>query len=152
MLANRTEMDSSSRISNATVGRHGGGREEPRTPPYGPAANDQQSTDEASRPVGEAGAASPPFSPLELLVIGIGERDPLTLVTGGWWARLRRTLFGIEVPRPFADRRLEALRELTIALRRRRSPQSALEAALAAGITRAQIGYLRSSPPRHLEG
>lgn len=119
------------------------------TPSKSRVAND------ASPPAGATaagGGESPLFTPLELLVIGIGERDPLVEFTSGRWARLRRTLFGIEVPRPFADPRLEALRMLAIALRRRRTPDALINAALAAGVTRAQIEHLRSSRPRDLEG
>lgn len=85
------------------------------------------------------------FSPLELIVIGIGDRDPITSVKwGSRLARLRQWLFGIEAPRPFADRRLEALRSLAIALRRRRrSPDAEVAAALAAGVTHGQIEHLR---------
>lgn len=87
---------------------------------------------------------SSPFSTVERLVIGIGERDPLSLVARGWLARLGRLLFGIEAPRPFADRRLEALRLLTIALRRGPVPAAALDDALAAGLTQQQIEHLSS--------
>lgn len=141
--ANSNEKISSSRSPNATLRRNGIGHEKLRTPAYGPAANDKHSTDETKQPVSEAGAAPPTFSPLELLVIRIGERDPLTLVAG-ILARLLQLLFGIEAPRPFADRRLEALRSLTIALRRRRSPHKVLEAAIAAGVNPDQIEHLRS--------
>lgn len=87
----------------------------------------------------------PLFSPLELMVIGIGKRDRATLVRrGSRLARLQRLLFGIEPPTPFADARLEALRLLTVALRRRESPDAEIAAALAAGVTPQQIEQLRS--------
>jgi hypothetical protein len=143
MLAQREEISPRSQ-PRTEPGRKGMDDGKPGTPAYGLAANEAHATDDIKAPVGEAVADVSPFSPLELLVIAIGERDPLTVSAGGWWARLRRTLFGIEAPRPFADRRLETLRELAIALRRRRSPDSALEAALAAGITLRQIEHLRS--------
>lgn len=88
------------------------------------------------------------FSPLELLVISIGDRDPITSVRpGSRLAQLRQWLFGIEAPRPFADRRLEALRSLAIALRRRRGPDAEVAAALAAGLTSQQIAHLRLRRP-----
>lgn len=88
---------------------------------------------------------APLFSPLELTVIGIGRRDPATRVKrGSRLARLQRLLFGIEPPTPFADARLEALRSLAVALRRRGSPDAEIAAALAAGVTPEQIEQLRS--------
>lgn len=90
--------------------------------------------------------APPLFSLIELLVIGIGKRDRPTLVKrGSRLARVQRLLFGIEVPTPFGDARLEALRSLVVALRRREHPGAELAAALAAGITPRQIEHLRSS-------
>lgn len=87
----------------------------------------------------------PLFSPLELMVIGIGKRDRATVVKrGSRLARLQRLLFGIELPTPFADARLEALRSLVIALRRREHPDAEIAAALAAGVTPQQIEHLRS--------
>lgn len=87
----------------------------------------------------------PPFTRLELLVIGIGRRDPLTMPeTAGRFARLRRWLFGIEAPRPFADPRLEALRVLAVALRRRGSPAAAIAAARAADISPQQIAFIQA--------
>ena len=120
-----------------------------REPEFLPAPGDDdtgESQDATHRPaafepvhdlegVGGVDPDTPPFSPLELLVIGVGERDQLTLVTNSWWAQARRLLFGVEAPRPFLDRRLEALRLLTLALRRRRSHDAALAAALAAGVS-----------------
>ena len=85
------------------------------------------------------------FSPLEMLVIGIGTRDPLkSPARGSRVARLARFLFGIEGPQPFADRHLEALRSLTVALRRERGLEAAIGTALAAGITQQQVDYLRT--------
>lgn len=87
---------------------------------------------------------APLFSPLELTVIGIGRRDPATRVKrGSRLARLGRMLFGIEPPTPFADARLEALRSLAVALRRRGAPDAEIAAALAAGVTPRQIEHLR---------
>lgn len=94
---------------------------------------------------------APLFSPLELLVIGIGRRDPAVLLDpSSRWARLRRWMFGIETPTPFADPRLEALRSLAGALRQRhRSPDAQvadaqIANALAAGITPRQVEYLEA--------
>ena len=99
----------------------------------------------ASFATGDADVADPPpFTRIELLVIGIGERDLPALSPNGPWARLRRALFGIETPQPFADARLEALRTLAGTLRRGRAPDGAIAAALAAGITHRQIDRLRA--------
>ena len=87
---------------------------------------------------------APLFTPLELTVIGIGRRDPATRVRrGSRLARLQRLLFGIEPPTPFADARLEALRSLAVALRRRGSPDAEIAAVLAAGVTPQQVEHLR---------
>lgn len=96
------------------------------------------------QPVASNGGA--PFSALELLVIGIGEKDPPAVLTpGGRMARMLRLLFGIEAPAPFADARLEALRSLAGALRhRRRNPDAQIIAALAAGITMQQVERLKA--------
>lgn len=86
------------------------------------------------------------FTPLELLVIGVGARDRATFVNPkSLLARLGRMLFGIEAPAPFADARLETLRSLAVASRRgRRTAARAIAAALTAGFTRAQIEQLVS--------
>lgn len=141
MLGNHTHAFCVTPELEETIGR--------RDVAYLPAANDGLSADVLEPPAPRAGENLPLFSPLELLVIGIGERDPLTMVTGGWLARLGRLLFGVEVPRPFADRRREALRSLTIALRRRPSPDEALASALGAGVTPRQIEHLRSREKRN---
>jgi len=133
-------------------------------------ANDSFENEAATshdEPVREAPGAqtghvmAPLFSPLELLVIGIGRRDPPALLDpSSRWARLRRWMFGIETPNPFADPRLEALRSLAGALRqRRRSPdarianaqmadaqiaKAQIAKALAAGITPRQVEYLKA--------
>lgn len=90
---------------------------------------------------------APLFTPLERLVIDIGYRDPLTRIAyGSRLARLRRWLFGIEAPRPFGDRRLEALRGLVLALRRHgHGAEAEIAAALQAGISRQQVEHLRSA-------
>ena len=107
----------------------------------------------ASFEAGVADVADPaPFTRTELLVIGIGERDPVAGPANGRWARLRRALFGIEAPPPFADARLEALRVLAGRPREGRARDAAVAAALAAGISRPQIDHLRSSRPRTPEG
>lgn len=88
---------------------------------------------------------APSFSPLELTVIGIGERDrPVLLRSDGRLARLGRFLFGIEAPASFADRRLEALRLLANALRHGRRPDAPIAAALASGVTPRQIEILKA--------
>ena len=117
-----------------------------------PGANDSGSANKPLPPAIDADEAAPTFSPLELLVIDISKRDPPNPATGRRWAWLVRLLFGIEVPRPLADSRLEALRVLAISLRRDREPDSAIEAALAAGVTRLQIEHFRTYRPRDLEG
>ena len=91
--------------------------------------------------------AQPVFSPLDMSVIGIGKRDRLSFVKpGSRLAKLQRFLFGIEAPLPFADRRLEALRRLALASRRRgRSFADEAALALQAGVTPAQIRHLRPS-------
>jgi len=103
---------------------------------------------EASQPARPTatGASEALFSKLELLVIGIGDRDPpARLAPDGRLARLRRLLFGIAAPAPFANPRLEALRSLASALRhRRRDPDVKVVAALAAGITPEQIENLKA--------
>lgn len=93
----------------------------------------------------EVDAASALFSPLEWAVIGIGRRD-----RAGWFApdgladRIQRLLFGIRTPRPFADRRLEALRRLALATTRPgQNAAAAIRAADEAGLTPAQIRHLQ---------
>lgn len=93
---------------------------------------------------------APLFSPLELMVIGIGERDrPTSLRPHGRPARLRRFLFGIEAPAPFADRRLEALRSLANALRHGRDLDGPLAAAKENGVAPRQIEMLKIRNPRN---
>lgn len=86
------------------------------------------------------------FSALEETVIAIGSRDPLVLTTpGSRLGKLLRLLFGIEPPLPFADRRLEALRTLALAVRRSaRRFEAEATLALQAGVTPEQIHHLRS--------
>lgn len=104
---------------------------------------DEESSRSALVQPTHTGAA--PFSALELRVIGIGEKDPgVWLKPGSRLARLRRLLFGIEAPTPFADRRLEALRLLAGALRGHRRSDLRIAAALEAGITPRQIDYLKA--------
>lgn len=86
------------------------------------------------------------FSSLEWSVIAIGRRD-----RAGWFEpdsfadRIQRLLFGIYAPRPFADRRLEALRRLAFAMTQpARNPDAEIAVAIEAGLTPAQIGHLRS--------
>lgn len=89
------------------------------------------------------GRDTPLFTRLEVLVIGIGERDrPALTRPAGRLAQLGRLLFGIEAPSPFADPRLEALRSVANALRHGRRPGAAVVAALASGITQPQIEVL----------
>lgn len=105
-------------------------------------SDEEPSEDAVVQPTDTAAA---PFSALELRVIGIGERDPVVWFNpGGRLARLRRLLFGIEAPTPFADRRLEALRLLAGALRGDRRSDSRIADALEAGITPRQIDYLKA--------
>lgn len=95
----------------------------------------------------EADADRPVFTKVERLVVDIGRRDPLTRIAhGSPLAKWRQRSFGIEAALPFADRRLEALRSLALALRRRgRSPEAEIALALQAGITPRQIDHLRSA-------
>ena len=92
--------------------------------------------------------AAPSFTALELTAIEIGRRDrPALLRPGGRLARLARLLFGIEVPSPFADPRLEALRLLANALRHGRGVDVPIAAALASGITPEQIEVVKTRNP-----
>ena len=105
--------------------------------------------EDATRPSG-----LPVFSRLEAMVVHVGKKDPLPFFsTDGRMARMRRKLFGWRPPTPFADPRLEALRLVVIALRKRkRSPQVAIDAALQAGVTQLQIDLLISEirPPSEI--
>jgi hypothetical protein len=87
------------------------------------------------------------FSGLELQAIEIGKRDPVSLFkTTGRAARIGKLLFGIEQPRPLADRRLEGLRLLVLKLRHSKPDlQDAIEGARAAGISQAQVESLLAS-------
>lgn len=93
---------------------------------------------------GRRSAATPPFNNLELLTVGIGQRDRLPyLASRGWIAWLCKVVFGFEQPMPLADSHLESLRTLVLALRRRRrSPWREINAALEAGVTEFQVNYL----------
>lgn len=93
-----------------------------------------------------ADAGPPIFSSLEWSVIAIGRREQ-----PGWFEpdsfpdKIQRLLFGIQSPRPFADRRLEALRRLAFAMTRPgRNPDAEIAVAVEAGLTPEQIGHLRS--------
>lgn len=99
-----------------------------------------------SPPAVAAKTSRPIFSPLELLVIGIGASDRRTFIKPeSRLGRLQQLLFGIEAPLPFADQRLEALRRLALALRRHgRSSDAEAALALQAGVTSEQIQHLRS--------
>jgi len=123
----------------------------PRLANRSPIPTDAKSANKPLLPTIVGDEAKPTFSPLELLVINISEGDRRNLITGRRWAWLARLLFGIEVSRPLADPRLEALRVLAVSLRRSGTPVGAIEAALAAGVTYPQIEHLRSSQPRALE-
>jgi len=84
-----------------------------------------------------------PFAHLERAAVEIGKRDPVPCLTiDGQWARLLRAVFGIAPATPLANPRLEALRRLVIALRRRRDPGNAIDAALTAGVAPDQVDHL----------
>jgi hypothetical protein len=84
------------------------------------------------------------FTHLQVAAIRIGISDALPLPAfGRLLARLGRFLLGTKPPNPLADERLEALRLVVIALRRRhQNPADAIEAALVAGIPRSQLDAL----------
>ena len=87
----------------------------------------------------------PLFGDLELAVIGVARCDPVTRMLG---PKLRAVawLFGFTPPNSLADPRLEALRLLVIALRRRdRYPEAEVAAALARGFSRNQIDWLSAN-------
>jgi hypothetical protein len=145
MLAYRTSQSvPSSAFRNIAAHRHPPDRRGRQLANRWPSAGDAESANKP-QPASDTDEATPPFSPLELLVIDIGKGDRLNPAIGPRGALLARLLFGIEVSRPLADPRLEALRVLTISLRRRRMSNAAIEGALAAGLTRPQIEHLRSS-------
>ncbi len=108
---------------------------------------DENPDDARGSRVGDAAASALLFTPLELLVIGVGARDRAARAhRESRLARLGRLLFGIEAPTPFADARLEALRSLAFASKRGgRRAERAIAAARAAGITHAQIEQLVST-------
>ena len=83
--------------------------------------------------------ASPLFGDLEFAVIAVARCDPVTRMMGPK-TRAVAWLFGITAPNSLADPRLEALRLLVIALRRRdRYPEEEVTVALARGFSRNQI-------------
>lgn len=82
------------------------------------------------------------FDNLERAVIALGKRDPL-ISNMGPRARTIARLFGITAPNALAAPRLEALRLLVIALRRRdRHPGVEVAAALGSGFSQDQINCL----------
>ena len=84
------------------------------------------------------------FDKLELSVIALGERDPMTKNMGPK-VRAIAWIFGITPPNALADPRLEALRLFVIALRRRdRYLGAEVAAALASGFSHDQIDWLLS--------
>lgn len=88
---------------------------------------------------------SPLFGDLELAVIAVARCDPVTRNMGPK-VRAIAWLFGITRPNALADPRLETLRLLVIALRRRdRHPAAEVTAALARGFSRNQIDWLSRS-------
>ena len=79
------------------------------------------------------------FDNLELAVIALGKRDPVTRNMRPWTRTIAR-LCGITAPNTLASPRLEALRLLVIALRRRdHSPEMAVSTALGCGFSQDQI-------------
>lgn len=89
--------------------------------------------------------ASPLFGNLEFAVIAVARCDPITRNMGPKIAAIAR-LLGITPPNSLADPRLEALRLLVIALRRRdRYPETEITVALAHGFSRNQIDWLSAS-------
>jgi hypothetical protein len=131
------------------VGRRYSGA--PQRQLFGAILSDGAAAPIAAAPAAEAPTASesapeerPSLTRLEVAAIHIGKSDPLPILeSGGRLARLGRFLFGSKQPNALANERLEALRLVVIALRRHgRSPQDAIEAALAAGIPRSQLDAL----------
>lgn len=90
-----------------------------------------------SRPVKVAPPAATAMSPMETAASEIGSHDPLSSI--GEASTLRRwvnAVFAIRRPAPLADRKLEAIRRLTVAAHFGRETQLAQEmcAALANGV------------------
>jgi hypothetical protein len=82
------------------------------------------------------------FDRLELAVIAIAGCDPLTR-NMGLKVRVIAWVFGIKPPNALADPRLEALRLLVIALRRRgHHPGVEVTAAQASGFSQEQVDWL----------
>jgi hypothetical protein len=55
------------------------------------------------------------LGPLEWDAIEIARRDgPRSFNPDGWHARIARALFGVEIARPLANKRLEALRRFSV--------------------------------------
>lgn len=82
------------------------------------------------------------FDNLELAVIAVGKRDPVIRCMGRR-ARAIARFFGLKAPNALAAPRLEALRLLVIALRRREHyPSVEVAAALANGFSQEQIDCL----------
>jgi len=82
------------------------------------------------------------FNDLERAVIAVARCDPVTRKMGPK-VRAIASLFGFTPPNPLADSRLEALRLLVIALRRRdRHPGAEVVAAVASGFSQDQIDWL----------
>lgn len=80
----------------------------------------------------------PAFTPIELSVIALARVDgPATVRRRTWLTRLAKAMFGIGLPNPLADPRLEALRRFAIVARDHRGdpPQAEIDRFLAAGFT-----------------
>lgn len=84
------------------------------------------------------------FDDAERMAIAIGRNDPrFQIDPRSCLGRSLWVLFGLRGPNPLADPKLEALRRLALALRRRTGRTgAAVDAALAAGIAQAKIDFL----------
>jgi len=85
------------------------------------------------------------FSHAERMVIAISRHDPVSgLTRSSRTKRLLKQIIGIRERAPFADRRLEALRRMAVALRAKREDHAIFEADefYAAGFRSEDLTYL----------
>ena len=86
------------------------------------------------------------FGPLEMTIIKLAEADPVASIgPPSRFAAFFERWFGIERPRPFADRRLEALRRFAVLARVTggQLPVEEIRLFLGAGFTRFQARALQ---------
>lgn len=86
----------------------------------------------------------PLFDRLDLIVILIGDKDALLLAySSKRWRRFVAALLHRSTGQPLADRRLESIRRLAMARHRKGGfSRHEVDHAVAAGVSRRQIGYL----------